>query len=234
MSRRQIYDRTGWNYTEERYGTPHMQAYLTARNSALRSYVQQLGDTGRVLDVGCGTGLSLRAITEDGSRGVRLFGTDFSHTMAVQTRASLGGANVRLSLADARRLPYPDNTFDVVYTTRFIHQFEDKKSIVDELRRVTKPGGTLIVEFYGRFFHQLRYWFSRQTASRESFFSHFPSQSEVRHAVGRPFDKVPLRLGGAKLVMSVFGESGLRNLTRLIGRGPFSFLVDEYFVVVRK
>ena len=234
MSRREIYDRTGWDYTESRYGTPNMQGYLAARNRVLREHVGPVAERGgKVLDVGCGTGLSLRAIAAD-NRGARLFGTDFSHTMAVQTRASLGPGNVRLSLADARHLPYPDETFDLVYSTRFIHQFENKKPIFDEFRRVTKPNGVIVVEFYGRFFHWFRYWVSGPRASRESFLSHFPDQREVRAVVGTPFETVPLRLAGAKVALSLLGARGLQSLTQVVGRGPLSFLVDEYFVVARK
>jgi len=191
------------------------------------------GEGSKVLDVGCGTGLSLRALQFPG-QNARLFGVDFSHTMAVQTREALGASVARLSLADARHLPFPDGTFDMVYSTRFIHQFADKKPVFDELRRVTKPDGLVVVEFYERLFHSLRYWWSGPRASKDEFLSHFPSRAEVRHVVGKPFERVPLRLPGAKMLLPVIGAKGVQRLTELVGGGPLSVFVDEYFVAVRK
>ena len=239
-SRRGYYNRTGSGYEVGRYAETHMEDYRAFRNATL---AEILGDAGvapkaRILEVGCGTGLTLQylsALPGD----YRVFGMDLSDTMLKQAdeKAKRLPNPPRLLVGDAGRLPYEDGQFDVTLATRFIHQFThaDKKRLWNEFRRVTRKGGITVVEFYARPYHWLRYYIGdgAKGRSREGYFNHYPTRGEVRDVVGSSMRLYPLRVPGSKVFGRVFGDDALRTATRAIGQATGGLLVDEYFVVAR-
>ena len=60
------------------------------------------------------------------------------------------GLNSALQRFDAETLPYPDSSFDLVYSWGVIHHSEDPARIIKEIHRVLKPGGRFIGMVYGR------------------------------------------------------------------------------------
>lgn len=100
---------------------------------------------GRVLDVGIGTGLSLK----DYARTTRICGVDISPGMLrkAQERArSLGLSNVEsLAVMDAKALAFPDAAFDAVVAQYVITAVPDPEATLDDFVRVLKPGGELIL-----------------------------------------------------------------------------------------
>jgi len=87
-----------------------------------------------VLDMPCGTG-RLRGVLE--RRGMRYVGTDVSPTMLTEAATAPDAALVR---ADAERLPFADDSFDVVVCCRLLHHLQDEEvmeSVVRELVRVS-------------------------------------------------------------------------------------------------
>lgn len=98
-----------------------------------------------VLEVGCGTG---RLLVEAAEAGARVSGADASPEMLAQAQARLPDAH--LALAPAHALPFDDGAFDLTYSIRLLNQTESPAyalSVVDELVRVTRPGGAVLVEF---------------------------------------------------------------------------------------
>jgi SAM-dependent methyltransferase len=101
----------------------------------------------RVLDVGCGAGTdSLVAAQMVGPRG-HVVGIDMTPEMLDKARrgAEELGANVEFVEADAERLPFPDESFDVVISNGVIDLIPDKDAVFAELYRVLKPGGRIQV-----------------------------------------------------------------------------------------
>jgi hypothetical protein len=122
----------------------------------------------------------------------------------------------------------------VLFATRFIHQFphEVKHALLKEFRRVLRPGGLIVVEFYARPYHTLRYFLGgRKGRSRDAYFRHYPTSREVQEVVGTSFEVHPLRLVGSRVMARVLGEEMLRRVTRTGARLLGGILVDEYFVV---
>jgi SAM-dependent methyltransferase len=238
--RRRFYNNTGDAYESGRYGDRHMEGYRFFRNDTLLSILKDAYSEGeaRILEVGCGTGPSLQHLG-DASTRYSLFGMDASETMlrqAAQKAESLVN-KPRLALGDAGRLPYASGAFDAVYATRFIHQFshQAKRQLWSEFRRVVRHDGLIILEFYARPYHWLRYHLgARKGRGSEAYFRHYPSMAEVREIINVPFDIYPLRLPGSKVLAGAIGEHTMRRATQAAGRAFGSFLMDEYFVVARR
>jgi len=96
----------------------------------------------RILDAGCGSGLVMEALRD---RGAVVTGFDKSAGMLEQARRRLGG-DADLQVAElGRRLPFPDGTFDDVIASLVLHYLEDWGPALNELRRVLKPGGRLVM-----------------------------------------------------------------------------------------
>jgi demethylmenaquinone methyltransferase/2-methoxy-6-polyprenyl-1,4-benzoquinol methylase len=105
-----------------------------------------LGPKARVLDVATGTGLVAREILRR-APSARVVGLDQSAAMIREAAARRvpGFAPVR---GDAQRLPFPDETFDVVTFTYLLRYVDDPAATLRELARVLRPGGAMgSVEF---------------------------------------------------------------------------------------
>lgn len=95
----------------------------------------------RVLDLAAGTATSSAALARTGAQVV---GCDFSLGMlAVGRRA--GHPGVELVAGDALRLPFADRAFDAVTISFGLRNTADAGQALRELRRVTRPGGRLVV-----------------------------------------------------------------------------------------
>jgi phosphatidylethanolamine/phosphatidyl-N-methylethanolamine N-methyltransferase len=98
----------------------------------------------RVLEVGVGTGLSLPLYPV----GCDVVGIDISEPMLERARARLEGlehASVLLKNMDARAIAYGDGHFDKVLAPYVISVVPDPARVMEEIVRVCRPGGTVIV-----------------------------------------------------------------------------------------
>lgn len=106
----------------------------------------EIGPADHVLEIGFGSGHGIQRAAGLVSNG-RVVGVDFSETMLRQaTRrnaAAITVGKVELSLGDAARLPYPDNTFHKVFGTNVVYFWSDPVATLQHIRRVMKPGGRL-------------------------------------------------------------------------------------------
>ena len=99
------------------------------------------GGEAAVLDVGCGCGGLLSAISSHIGRGV---GLDVSQQMLAHARErNAGDPRVSFALGDAARAPYADGSFDVVVSFLSLH-YLTWPSAIDEIMRVLTPGGRLL------------------------------------------------------------------------------------------
>ena len=92
----------------------------------------------RVLDVGCGTALSTRMLTQ---RGYDAVGVDLSPLFLCVEKEN--HPTTDLSAADATQLPFEDESFDVVAAFEFIEHAPNVPALLDELKRVLRPRGYL-------------------------------------------------------------------------------------------
>ena len=92
----------------------------------------------KILDVGCGTGGTLMALKEFGAvAGVEM------DPQAVQCCHERGLGEVTQGVAED--LPFPDDSFDIVFALDVIEHLDDDQLALAEFHRVLRPGGTLLV-----------------------------------------------------------------------------------------
>jgi len=112
------------------------------RHTAIEHLHCRPGD--RILEVGVGTGLSLGLYPDD----VRVVGIDLSQEMLSQAQKRVeveGYSHVEdLISMDAQSMTFPDNSFDKVVAMYVASVVPDPTKLVDEIRRVCKPGGVMI------------------------------------------------------------------------------------------
>ncbi len=94
----------------------------------------------RILDLGCGTGISTRQLATLGT----VIGCDPDSIMLRSARRYPKTAHETYKLGSAEKLPFPDSTFDAVTAFASFHWFNNRKALA-EIKRVLKPGGTVFV-----------------------------------------------------------------------------------------
>ena len=102
-----------------------------------------LADGERVLDVGCGTGSLTFTLAE--TRKPRRDNRGRSDPRFSRFRARARNTDPRIAFehADARELPFEDNSFDRAFAMLVLHFIPDAARAVAEMRRVVRPGGTV-------------------------------------------------------------------------------------------
>ncbi|GLO68998.1 class I SAM-dependent methyltransferase [Phaeobacter inhibens] len=101
--------------------------------------------SGRILEVGVGTGLSLPLYKSD----VMVTGIDFSEEMLRKAKKRVAENDLQhveaLRQMDARELDFPDATFDTVCAMHVLSVVPDPEKVMGEIARVLKPGGKVVI-----------------------------------------------------------------------------------------
>jgi demethylmenaquinone methyltransferase/2-methoxy-6-polyprenyl-1,4-benzoquinol methylase len=115
-----------------------------------RRAVQRLSPhhKGRYLDVGCGTGdVSIEILRQ--APGSTVIGIDRSEKMLEIGRTKITQAglqdSISLDVADVLDLNFPDDNFDGAITSFCIRNVTDRRRGIEEIRRVVRPGGLLVI-----------------------------------------------------------------------------------------
>ncbi len=130
-------------------------------------HVPSTGDIARILDLGCGPGVSAFVLAEKFPRA-EVVGIDLAENMIRRAhrhhRRSFSQLdNVDFRVADAADTGFDDGAFDLAVGHSFLYLIPDQQGVLQEVRRVLAPGGTLVLMEPNR-------------------------QGSLRHAVARNFD----------------------------------------------
>lgn len=111
---------------------------------ALQAYLCRPGER-LVLDVACGPGNYTRRIADGLTGDGRCIGIDYSAPMLTQAARTNTTEKTGYVRGDAHAMPFADNTFDTVTCLAALYLIPDPLPVLDELARVTKPGGEVII-----------------------------------------------------------------------------------------
>jgi len=133
----------------------------------------------RVLEVGVGMGADYLEWLKAGAQASGVDISEISLQRARQ-RCETAGFEPDLRVSDAEHLPFPDNTFDVVYSYGVMHHSPDTPQCIREARRVLKQGGALRIMIYHHpslvgLMLWLRYGFLRGKGMRQCVLDHLES-----------------------------------------------------------
>jgi SAM-dependent methyltransferase len=102
----------------------------------------------KILDVGCGGGMTVARLAAIATEG-KTYGIDYSEeSVAASQRAnrkSIAAGRVEILLGSVSHLPFPDQMFDLVTAVETHYYWPDLNADMQEVWRVLKPGGTLII-----------------------------------------------------------------------------------------
>lgn len=101
-----------------------------------------------ILDVGCGGGRTIQKLAGIATEGM-VFGVDYARGSValsrLQNSRSIKAGHVEIREASVSKLPFPDDKFDLVTAVETQYYWPDLVKDMQEIRRVLKPGGTLVI-----------------------------------------------------------------------------------------
>lgn len=100
-----------------------------------------------VLDIACGTGVLARETVSFTGEAAKVTGLDRNDGMLAVAKRLAPDINWHLGLAEA--LPFADQSFDRVFSQFGLMFFDDRTAALQEMKRVTKPGGKMQVAVWG-------------------------------------------------------------------------------------
>jgi SAM-dependent methyltransferase len=122
--------------------SPVMSREVTTDLTVLERLVPVSGRD--VIDIGCGGGVLVRALT---ARGARVTGVEISESQLASAIRDDDGNGARYVVGVAQRLPLADASVDVVVFMRALHHVppDDMLEALSEARRVLRPGGVVYI-----------------------------------------------------------------------------------------
>jgi len=100
---------------------------------------------GRLIDVACGPGVVTAALAPNAASIVAFDATEQMLKTAKARCAKAGLSNVEFQSGDAESLPFADAQFDGAVTRAAVHHFADPQRAINEMFRVLRPGGTVVI-----------------------------------------------------------------------------------------
>jgi len=172
----------------------------------------------RVLEVGCGAGLTTVALAE---RGFAVEAVDTVRDMLRSTRARAASAavthRVRVIQASIDHLPYSDNQFTLVLAIGVLPWLACMRKAMAEIIRVTMPGGNLIVNIDNA-------WRLHELLDPRLHPAHASARHYLRNIFRLPVKLPPTQRCSPRQFDRLVGELGCTKVdAKMLGFGPFSF-----------
>lgn len=165
-----IVSKKGRQISEEEFRATGEENYreVILGDEQIRARIAPFGDK-RVLDIGCGAGRLVEFFAKDFAS---VEGVDISEKMVEEAKKRLGHvSNAHFTATDGMHYPFPDNSFDLVFSY-IVFQHMPSEAVIrenlKEVRRVLKPTGIAKIQFRGG--HKVRKgtWFYGPTFNKES------------------------------------------------------------------
>jgi SAM-dependent methyltransferase len=136
-------DATSSEPTGERFDPIFMHGHLIeAEHLSRYAWAAQFAEDRRVLDAACGMGYGAAMLAAGGATEV--VGVDLDESVITKVRAA-AKPGTNFEVADLRKLPFAADEFDLIVSFETIEHVPEPAEVFDELARVLKPGGLLLV-----------------------------------------------------------------------------------------
>ncbi len=141
------------NFNDKNFAELYMKKHRNLLDKLGYVYAKKLKNLGfsegRIIDVGCGFG-SLCAVVAEEIPGSEIIGVDSSVSMLGYANERLTGqsvkSRVRFQRANVEKMPFEDDSFDVVFNVNMVHWVDKPLSMLNEIQRILKPEGYLFVK----------------------------------------------------------------------------------------
>ena len=105
----------------------------------------------RILELGCGSGALWTENRDQIPHSAEILLSDVSDGMVHDAERAIGeDSRFTFAAFDAQKIPYPDDSFDLVIANHVLFYMDDVSAACSEIRRVLRPGGKLAASTYGR------------------------------------------------------------------------------------
>ena len=129
--------------TGERFDPPFMRGHIIeAEHFARYAWAAQFASGRRVLDAACGMAYGTAMLAAAGAKEV--VGVDLDESVIAKVSAAAPPAT-SFEVADLRKLPFADDEFDLVVCFEAIEHVPEPEVVLDQLARVLRPDGLLVV-----------------------------------------------------------------------------------------
>ena len=150
----------GTQFTDLPPGTKEFYAEVERFRYATQPFMEELCGFKKyhgkkLLEIGCGLGTDSLQFARNGAIVTGIDLTEEGPRLAKQ-RFDMEGLQGEFLSADAENLPFADATFDVVFSFGVLHHTPDTQRAIDEVYRVLKPGGEIVIMLYHK--HSLHTW----------------------------------------------------------------------------
>lgn len=155
-----------WNKEEDLYKFTSIYGWMPFSEKGFRITTQWIdSDDKKILEAGSGSGRFCIELARQNPKR-EIVGVDLSKKMLEISRRGVELrklSNVSFLEADIFKLPFQNNSFDVVFNKGVIEHFDNYKDILEEMIRVTKHGGKVIVGVPNKnnVIHRLWYWYEK-------------------------------------------------------------------------
>lgn len=226
-------------YDDVRYGTRYGAAFrLTHRQLFGEIISGQEGTIVNALDVASGTGQLVPCVA---SMAEFLVAGDLTEEMLQVSRAKYNLSNVVFHRMDAFKMPFESGTFDLVVSSRFLHLFPRSRQValLQEMKRVCRPGGRVVVDFYNQTPRALL-WVAlsiyRHVRKKRGQFDHYANAKEAISIFEEAGLVVERQRGIGSYGIAPFFWLPLRWRVTLMKNRLFSnrFLAEQWMVVGRR
>jgi SAM-dependent methyltransferase len=144
----------GEKFSDAEPGTPEFFARVEAHRYAKEWHIPEAADFAnarglRVLEIGCGMGTDGAQFAAAGADYTGIDLTEAAIDLA-RKKFEVSGLKGEFRVADAEKLDFADESFDIVYSHGVLHHTPDIESAIAEIHRVLRTGGRAIVMLYHR------------------------------------------------------------------------------------
>ena len=150
-----------FNKWAKTYDNSLFQFWMKGFHRAALEYIKKHSATEKkisILDISCGSGELLKELVKKGFKNI--YGIDIAPKMLLAAKRKLA-SYAKLYEADVNKLPFKDKKFDYVLSTEAFHHYYDQKKALQEMKRVTKRKGRVIVADINFYFRPIHWLFEK-------------------------------------------------------------------------